>query len=411
MNPNISKLNRIAQKNKRVIIGLMSGTSLDGLDIALCSISGAGSDTMIKLEQFVTKEYTDDITDDLRAISSVESADLANVCYLHTRLAQLHADWILESLDKWGFSPNDVDCIASHGQTIYHYPARDQKNKKVPLNTTLQIGDGDHIAAKTGILTISDFRQKHTAHGGEGAPMAGLIDNILFRDPKESRILLNIGGIGNFTYLPAGSETEKEAFTTDTGPGNTLIDKCAQKYFQQPFDRDSEIANTGGVINLLLNRMLADPWFTGKGSKTTGPEYFSLEWLGEKITSAGLNPDQIAPADLIRTVTELSAVTIADHINTVCKKNGGNQVVYVSGGGARNPLLVERLNALMPDFSIENFTKLGVNPDAKEAVLFAVLANEMLAGNGFSFSSASHNKVNDGSTENLVNFGKISFPD
>ncbi len=411
MNPNISKLSRIAQKHKRVIIGLMSGTSLDGLDIVLCSISGSGFQTKLKLEHFVTKEYTDDIADELRAISSVETADLAAVCYQHTRLAHLHAEWILDSLDEWDFRPEDVDCIASHGQTIYHYPARNQHYKKVPLNTTLQIGDGDQIAAKTGILTISDFRQKHTAHGGEGAPMAGLIDNILFRDSRESRILLNIGGIGNFTYLPAGSETDKEAFTTDTGPGNTLIDKCALKYFQKPFDRDSEIAKSGNVNHVLLNRLLSDSWFIGKGSKTTGPEYFSLEWVEKNIISAGLNKDEIASEDLIRTLTELSAVTIADHINAVCNKSGDNQVVYVSGGGARNPLLAERLAALMPEFSIENFSRLGIDPDAKEAVLFAVLANEMLAGEGFLFNTVTRGQEKDGSAGNRVNFGKISFPD
>ena len=411
MNPNILKLNTIARKKERRIIGLMSGTSLDGLDIALCTISGAGEETNVSLNRFVTKEYSEDFADELRKISSVESANLAEVCYLHTRLARLHAEWILEALKVWGVNSADVDCIASHGQTIYHYPARDQGGKTNPLNTTLQIGDGDQIAVKTGILTVSDFRQKHTAFDGEGAPMAGLIDNLLFKDQNESRILLNIGGIGNYTYLPVSSETKNEAFTTDTGPGNTLIDKCTQIYFNLPFDRDSEIAASGSVHQTLLKELLSEPWFIGGGSKTTGPEFFSIEWLNKKILEAGLNIDTLKKEDLIRTVTELSAVTIADHISTTCNESDFKQVVYISGGGARNPLLVRRLKSLLPSFRVENFSKLGIDPDAKEAVLFAVLANEMLAGEGFLFNTGDPNSEDQGQNQTHVNFGKISFPD
>lgn len=411
MNPNILKLNTIAQKKERKIIGLMSGTSLDGLDIALCTIRDSGKKTTVVLNHFVTNKYSEQFANELRMISSVEKVNLSEVCYLHTSLAWLHADWILEALSEWSVNPKDVDCIASHGQTIYHYPARDQTGIANPMNSTLQIGDGDHIAAKTQILTISDFRQKHTAHNGEGAPMAGFIDKLLFSDSSESRVLLNIGGIGNYTYLPADGEKELEAFTTDTGPGNTLIDKSTQAFFNRPFDRDSKIAASGSVNQTLLQELLSEPWFFGGGSKTTGPEYFSMEWLNKKIQQAGLNVDEMNPEDLIRTVTELSAVTIADHINSVCKENGDNQVVYVSGGGARNPLLVQRLKSLLPRFEVVNFSKLGIDPDAKESVLFAVLANEMIAGEGFEFQFKESDSKEQGKKMQKLNFGKISFPD
>lgn len=404
MNPSIEKMYNIAQKKERRIIGLMSGTSLDGLDIALCRLSGYGTDTSVVLEKFITKPYSLEYAEKLKAISSVENVALSDVCYHHTALADLHAAWILEALKDWGVSPSDVDCIASHGQTIYHYPARDQTDTPKPLNSTFQIGDGDHIAVKTGILTLSDFRQKHTAVGGEGAPMAGLVDDILFRHNTESRVLLNIGGIGNFTYLPSRDESGRNMFTTDTGPGNTLIDKLTQHYFNQPFDLDANIAKSGTVEEKLLKEMLSDEWFNQKMTKTTGPEYFSHDWLNKTARNIGMNTETVPPENLIRTVTELSAITITESINHHLSGKS-DAVIYVSGGGAHNPLLMRRMKELLPQYPIHNFKKLGVDPDAKEAVIFTVLANEMLAGEGFRMPGQKSTHQTE-----RVQFGKISFP-
>ena len=404
MNPFLEKFYTIAQKNERRIVGLMSGTSLDGLDIALCRLNGNGPDTTVELEKFITKPYSQEYAKSLKTISSVENVSLSEVCYQHTAIAELHANWILEALDEWNISPSNVDCIASHGQTIYHYPSRDQKNRSNPLNSTFQIGDGDHLAVKTGIITISDFRQKHTAFGGEGAPMAGLVDEILFRHKSESRVLLNIGGIGNFTYLPSREESKNIVFTTDTGPGNTLIDKLTQHYFNQPFDVDAKIAKSGSINYELLQVMLSDEWFLQKGTKTTGPEYFSHEWLKNTALKIGKNPDDVPPENLIRTVTELSAITISNSIQDH-PSGSKDPVIYVSGGGAHNPLLMSRLKELLSAYQSYNFNKLGVNPDAKEAVIFAVLANEMIAGEGFQMSG-----LESGHMPERVQFGKISFP-
>lgn len=451
MNPSIKKLVNIANKKDRFIIGLMSGTSLDGLDIALCRLSGSGFNTSVKLEKFITKPYSAEYARELKSISSVDRAALSDICYQHTRLADLHATWILEALKEWGVDALDVDCIASHGQTIYHLPARDQQGFSLPINSTLQIGDGDHIAVKTGILTISDFRQKHTAVGGEGAPLAGLVDELLFRHQTESRVLLNIGGIGNFTYLPHKSMTGRKSFTTDTGPGNTLIDKLTQQYFDQPFDKDANLAKSGRIEKDLLKKLLSDQWFIQKKTKTTGPEYFSIDWLKRSAENIGIDPDALPPENLIRTVTELSAITIAESIHqhlaeSECESEGdiasgirsdGNKgstddskwdsnsgrdrenerdsdkksendslEIFVSGGGAHNPLLMSRLRELLPTQQIHNFNRLGVDPDAKEAVLFAVLANEMIAGDGFLMLG-----LNGGNESEKVNFGKISFPE
>ncbi len=397
MNPSIKKLTELAEKKSRKIIGLMSGTSLDGLDIALCEIGGSGESTSVKLLKFVTFPYSNNIKQELKKISSVEDVKLKEVSYWHTRLAHLHSEMILEALRDWKINSQEVDCIASHGQTIYHFPARDQTDGRKPVNNTLQIGDGDHIAAKTGILALSDFRQKHVAHGGEGAPMAGLVDQVLFTHPREDRILLNIGGIGNFTYLPSKQSDEK-SFTTDTGPGNTLIDALTMHFYEKPYDKDGEIALTGNVNEALLNELLKDSWFDESSSKTTGPEYFNLEWIRKKMDKLGISVDEIPPEDLVRTASELSARTIADSIHKSIDKDEP-ATLYSSGGGAHNPYVMKRIEEELPEVEIKDIEELGISADAKEAVLFAVLANEMLAGKGFKMESEK------------VNFGKISFPD
>lgn len=401
MNQSLIQLRYISEKDSRSIIGLMSGTSLDGLDIALCSLSGSGKDTKAVLEEFLTIPYDADQKKLLKRISSVTSVSLKDICYLHTRLAVDHADMINRALKKWGVEPTDVDCIASHGQTIYHFPARDQEGEEQAINSTLQIADGDHISERTGIITISDFRQKHTAHGGEGAPMAALVDRILFGSDTESRILLNIGGIANFTVLPAGRSSDQSSFTTDTGPGNTLIDNVVQHYFEKPFDEDGQIAGQGTVRTDLLDLLLSDNWFSETDSKSTGPEYFNVEWINKMLRDGGTDPTSISPQDLVATVTELSAKTIADSISTHCAIHA-DAAIYASGGGARNPVLMERIQEQLPGRDVRNFSEFGMDPDAKEAVIFAVLANEMLAGEGFPLETDSGTRK--------VNFGKISFP-
>lgn len=399
MNPSIKKLATLAASESKTVLGLMSGTSLDGLDMALCRFSGSGNQTKAELLHFATAGYNEEIADGLRQITSVEQAQMNAVSYWHTRLARVHAEMILDQLKEWNVDVSAVDCIASHGQTIYHYPARDQKRSS-PVNSTLQIGDGDHLAVLTGILTISDFRQKHVAHGGEGAPMAGLADRVLFGHPHESRILLNIGGIANYTWLPADEFMDEESFTTDTGPGNTLIDKLTQYYFKQPFDQNGEIAFSGSVDKNLLKVMMQDSWFVDDGTKTTGPEYFNRQWLFRKASEAGMKPESIKPADLIATASEFTVQTVADSIRKHAPKSI-NPNLYVSGGGAHNAYVIKRLEEELSPMQVRDFGVLGISADAKEAVIFALLANEMLAGEGFRWSFGKKAKVQ---------FGKISFP-
>lgn len=402
MNPSLQHLEEIASKQQKKIIGLMSGTSLDGLDIALCSITGSGEQTVLNLDRFKTCAYPPDVTERLKPIVSVETVSLEEVTLAHTWLGRYHADLILQTLSEWKMEPSNIDCIASHGQTIYHAPLLKHQKEGMP-DATLQIGDGDQIARKTGILTVSDFRQKHTAAGGEGAPMVSLVDRLLFKHDREDRFLLNIGGIANFSYLPARGY-DAEYVTTDTGPGNTLIDAAVQRHFEREYDRNGRVAESGSIDAELLKEMKEDPYFGKPFPKSTGPEMFNLEWVERCAAQAG--SENIDPEDLVATLTWLTAETVAEAIRSVKPEKGTGEVtpaVYLSGGGMHNKTLVGWIEDLLEGCSVVSFAEIGYDPDAKEAASFAVLANETLSGEGFLIDPRQ-------GPERRVNFGKISLP-
>lgn len=373
-NHNLQRLFNSASKDERLCIGLMSGTSLDGLDIALCRFRGNGLSTKFNLENFVTIPYTADFKTEVQQVFAQKTVDLEQVVLLNEYIGIYHAQLVLQALAQWNINPDKVDFIASHGQTIYHAPKR-LHQKADYQNATLQVGDGDHIAVKTGILTISDFRQKHIAAGGEGAPLALYGDVILGNKPGENRILLNIGGIANLTYLPANGNYQN-IVCTDIGPGNTLIDAACRKYFDKPFDADSEIAYSGKVNDALLNELLGDLFFTESIPKTTGPELFNLNFVVNAQKQSGtLN---IVPEDLICTLSMFTARSTTQFIKA--NFNVDNMKIFLSGGGARNPYITEQLKKDLPQAIIKNSDALGIDPDAKEAILFALLGNEALCG-------------------------------
>lgn len=401
MNSNLESLFKIAQKPTRTIIGLMSGTSLDGLDVALCEISGSGEETKVNLIQFDTVDYSEDIKSEIRSVFAKQTIDFQKLVLLNEWIGTLHANMITQCLKAWEISPEKVDLIASHGQTVFHAPKILHQQEKFP-NATLQIGDGDHIAVKTGIITLSDFRQKHVAAGGEGAPLAVYGDYFLFSKKGENRIMLNMGGISNFTYLPASNNPE-EVFVTDTGTGNTLIDAFIKLHFpEKSYDKDAEIAKTGTVNLLLLESLKSNDFFTKPFPKTTGPELFSVDYVKKAQTES--NTQNISIADLLATLTRFSAETIAAAIHTAIKKSVHtveNFTIYMSGGGAHNPLLVEWLKELLP-YQFLTTDTLGISGDAKEAILFAILANETVSGGKSDFG------IRKGIPS--VSMGKISFP-
>ncbi|QIP17576.1 anhydro-N-acetylmuramic acid kinase [Spirosoma aureum] len=396
MNPQIQHLYDIATKPERRIIGLMSGTSLDGLDIALCRISGSGPATAVVLDRFTTIPYNDDFKEEIRTIFAKREIDFERLCLLNPYIGRLHGQLILDCLHAWEIEPDAVDIVASHGQTVYHAPRSQHRHDRFP-NATLQIGDGDHIAATTGIITFSDFRQKHVAMGGEGAPLAVYGDYFMFSKKGENRILLNMGGIANFTYLPADEDASK-VFTTDTGPGNTLLDAYARRLLNKPYDEDGQLAASGKVNDALLNSLKNNPFFDAPFPKTTGPEVFNVAYVQEAQTRS--QTSDLSSADLMATLVQFSAITIGSAIRRVIHEDETH--IYMSGGGMHNPMLTGAIQKLLPGCQFDSTNKLGINGDAKEAVLFAVLANESLAGGTTSFG--------DRQGVPTVSMGKVSFP-
>ena len=375
----------------------MSGTSLDGLDIALCCIAGSGPATSVTLERFMTVPYADRVKDEVRAIFAKRHIDFEQLCLLNPYIGRLHGQMVLDALREWQIDPAAVDIVASHGQTVYHAPKSQHRRDGFP-NATLQIGDGDHVAATTGIITLSDFRQKHVAHGGEGAPLAVYGDYFMFSKAGENRILLNMGGIANFTYLPA-DEDASQVFTTDTGPGNTLLDAYARKFLNQPYDENGAMARSGRLNADLLAALKVDTFFDAPFPKTTGPEVFSMAYV--EAAQIRSHTETITPADLMATLVQFSADTIADAIGRVMHTDETYHV-YMSGGGAHNPTLTDAIRQKLPNCIFGSTTNLGIDGDAKEAVLFAVLANECLMGGTTSF----------GNRQGVpsVTMGKISLP-
>lgn len=400
MNKYVSELHAIGSKKERYIIGLMSGTSLDGLDIALCKFEGTGMETGIKLIHFTTVPYDTAFKEEIKSVFSKRSVDLEKVCLLNGWVAIQHADMILRSLKQWSVSADSVDLIASHGQTIYHAPKLLHGHSKFG-NGTLQIGDGDHMAFRTGIITISDFRQKHIAAGGEGAPLAAYGDYLIFSSKYENRIMLNIGGIANFTYLPATLDNQT-VFCTDTGTGNTLMDQYIQANFPgKHFDENANIASKGMVNYPLLTALLDNPFFKAGFPKTIGPELFNLTYLDEAKSKANIG--DLSHEDVLATLNEFSAKSISDALQPLLS-NKEQCTVYVSGGGMHNPLLLKNIKKyLTTSILFKDTLDLGIHPDAKEAVLFAVLANECISG-----GEAGPGNAKQGIPS--VSMGKISLP-
>lgn len=398
MNPQIEHLYRIAEKSERLLLGLMSGTSLDGLDMALCRIQGAGLQTKVKVEHFETISFSSAFQDAVREIFAKPQVDFQQVCLLHAAIGLEHAHLINQTLARWGVAKEEVDAIASHGQTVFHAPKSFHQKPGWP-HSTLQIGDGDHIAVSTGILTISDFRQKHCAAGGEGAPLALYGDYLLFSQPHEDRVLLNLGGIGNFTFLPGHLDPDG-IFATDTGPGNTLLDAYTQRHFQQPFDRDGILARQGTPNEALLAALLDHPFFDQPIPKTTGPELFNLTFLTQAQEKS--QTEDLSPVDVLATLAKLTAQTVADAVHRWVPTWSGRSSLWVSGGGAHHPVVMSYLKELLPTWPIAPLDHLGISGDAKEAILFAVLANETLAGGETSFGNNPEIPS--------VTMGKISFP-
>ena len=395
MNKNILHLLKIAQKENRLILGLMSGTSLDGLDVALCNFKGSGMHTEMQLLQFESMPYDEDFKQEIKTIFSKKNVELQKLTLLNAWVGLQHGKMVNNFLQKWNIKKEEVDIIASHGQTVYHAPKTLHGLSNFE-NATLQIGDGDHIAVTTRIITISDFRQKNIAAGAEGAPLAVYGDFILFSKAGEDRILLNIGGIANFTFLP-GDKNPSNILCTDVGPGNTIMDAYIQQHFSgKYFDENAAVALQGKIDESLLSALKVHQFFKSNFPKTTGPELFNLTYL--LYAQQKSNTINLSTYDIMATLNKFSADMIVDSISTLIKNK--NIILYSSGGGMHNPLLMQNIKNQLPEISFKTTDDLNINPDAKEAILFALLANEALSGGETNFGKAAPS----------VSMGKVSFP-
>jgi anhydro-N-acetylmuramic acid kinase len=396
MNPNIASLYQIANKPIRKIIGLMSGTSFDGLDIALCEFKGNGLATEVKVLHFASDSYPTEFKEDLKSVFAKKTVDFEKLTLLNAFIGKYYAELILKSLSDWGIAINEIDLIASHGQTVFHAPKHQRAADSYP-NGTLQIGDGDHISVATGIITISDFRQKHVAAGCEGAPLSVYGDYLLFSSVDENRVMLNIGGISNFTFLPKNHSTE--FFSSDVGPGNTLMDQFVQQHYPgKYFDEDARIASSGNVNPELLDSLFSHDFFKSDYPKTTGPELFSLAYLNNAISKTGL--EKHSNEDILATLAAFTAKSIVDAVRSSVGSKGAYEI-YISGGGMHNPLLLRMIEEQLGK-KLKFSSDLGIAPDAKEAVLFALLGNEAVAGGQTDFGA--HPGVPS------ISMGKVSFP-
>ncbi|MBX2938549.1 MAG: anhydro-N-acetylmuramic acid kinase [Ferruginibacter sp.] len=385
----MNQLHHIAQKPARRIIGVMSGTSIDGLDIAQCLFHHTGTSTQVEVEAFTTIPYENDFKEALHRIAQKQT-DLEQLTLWHKRFGVYTAEQVLQQLRNWNTDKSTVDLIASHGQTIFHAPLQTHHREEFG-DATLQIGDADQIAYRTGIITLSDFRQKHIAAGGAGAPLAAYTDWLLFSSEVQDVVMLNIGGIANYTYLPC--QPYKKMFSTDTGPGNTLMDSWMRTREGLPYDKDAALASKGEVIQPMLDHLLKHPFLQLQVPKTTGPETFNLDIF--ETTQLNI----FNSADVMATLNFFTAYSIAENIKQFASYLPVK--IYCSGGGAHNPLLMQHLRNLLPQCHFHLTEEKNIPGDAKEALLIALLANECIAGNPEIFNSTGLP---------AVRLGKISLP-
>jgi anhydro-N-acetylmuramic acid kinase len=340
-----------------LFIGLMSGTSVDSIDAVLVDFIGTGT----QLKAVHTHPWPASLRETLLTLSQEtrEQSTLHDIACLDIQTGELFAEAALALLEKSATLPNQIRAIGSPGQTLYHHPVGTPPY-------TWQIGDPNVIAQRTGITTVADFRRRDMAAGGQGAPLAPALHNALLRSSHEDRLVLNLGGIANITLLPADPNSPVIGF--DTGPANALLDAHIYQHRRLPLDEQGAWAATGQIQPALLNSLLSDPYFARPAPKTTGRDYFNLNWLTRYTTSVAYRPE-----DIQATLAQLTVTSVAQAIFPY-----NPQRLLVCGGGVHNPLLMKGLSQQLPGCVVESTSTQGIDPDWVEAVTFAWLAKQRL---------------------------------
>jgi anhydro-N-acetylmuramic acid kinase len=360
----LARLLALREKESRLVIGLLSGTSADGTDAALCEIGGAGESTELHVLAFAIVPFSRTLRERIFGLGQADNAELADVDVL---LGEAFADAALEACRIAGVAMADVDLVGSHGQTAVHHP-----RSAGQVGATLQIGEAAVIAERTGCPVVSDFRVRDVAAGGEGAPLVPLVDHLLFRLPGRRRALQNIGGIANVTLV---GERLEDLVAFDNGPGNMPLDAVARAASNgtEAFDRDGRRAARATIDPGLLADLHRHPYLSQPLPKSTGREDFGREFVNPLLVRFEARKD-----DLLATLTRFSAEAIARSYREMLPALPDE--VYVSGGGALNPVLMRHLAELLAPIPVATTAALGVDPEAKEAIAFAALANQTLFG-------------------------------
>ena len=365
----MTPLDRLRQPGPRTVAGIMSGTSLDGIDAVVARVEGSGPGLRVETLGFVSEPYDDELRTALAACVETATSNVRLVSQLHARLGERFAEAVEAALADAGLDGGALDLVGSHGQTVQHVPAPEEV-AGVPTRSTLQIGSPAVLAARLGVPVVADFRAGDLALGGQAAPLAPYLDGALFAHPGEARVLLNLGGIANLTVLPPGGPP---TVAFDTGPANMVVDALALRLTGRPYDRDGALAAEGTPDDLLLADVLTAPFFVQPPPKSTGREDFGtpfVDWLVAR------GPDD--PADLMATATAFTARSVAEAIRRFVEPLPAR--VIASGGGVHNPTLMRMLAEALAPIPVETTAAHGLDPDAKEAILFAVLAHEWANG-------------------------------
>ncbi|PFB96340.1 anhydro-N-acetylmuramic acid kinase [Bacillus cereus] len=378
------------------IAGIMSGTSLDGIDVALVHIEGSGVDSKVELIHFTTVPFCKDIENEIQQSLSLENSNVQLICNLNFKLGLCFANAVKEVCKESNISLEKLDLIGSHGQTIYHQPKQD--GTMIP--STLQIGEPAVIAYETKTTVISNFRTMDMAAGGQGAPLVPYSEIILYRHQTKNRLLQNIGGIGNVTVIPS-QLSEKSVIAFDTGPGNMVIDEVCQRLFQLSYDQNGKVAKQGVVVEEILTFCMNHPFLKMSPPKSTGREQFGEEFVSELLKQY----EKHSKENILTTVTMFTASSIVHQYKEFILPYYEIDEVFLGGGGSYNRTLVEMIRYGLKDEKCDIFIQedIGYSSEAKEAIAFAILANETYHRNPSNVPSAT------GAKKSVV-LGNTTFP-
>lgn len=379
----MNRLIKLQNKKKKIVIGLMSGTSVDGIDAALVEVKGNGVNTKFRELFFKTYPYPKGLKELILKNSLKETSNVEDICRLNFLIGKLFAKAATKLCKDFGISITQVDLIGSHGQTIHHLPV-EKKLFGEKIKSTLQIGDPSVIAKLTGVVTVGDFRIGDMALNGEGAPLVPYFDFLAFRSDKTNRALLNIGGISNITLLKKNAAID-DVIAFDTGPGNILIDLLVKKFFNKKFDKDGKIASSGKINERLFKKIIElDDFINRKPPKSTGRERYNEEFLIKVLNDFR----SLQPKDIVATFSEYTAYAVFYNYHKFLKRYSEISELLVSGGGSNNPYIMKALQKYFGEkVKVKKVETDNFSVDSKEAVCFAIFANETISENPINIPS------------------------